>query len=143
MTRLTAKDAQGNWALKGVRWEDLRDGETITKELWERIYGALWRLMEYEDTGLDPDEVEELNDFSRSQVGKTMKKIAEEREKTRWILVGERLPEKEYETVIAVDKDNYYFVAVYNQKFGFRTKDIGGDTENIIAWRPLPETYRP
>lgn len=63
MTRLTAKDAQGNWALKGVRWEDLRDGETITKELWERIYGALWRLMKYEDTGLEPNEVEEVKEM--------------------------------------------------------------------------------
>ena len=60
MIRLTVKDAQGNWALKGVRWEDLREGKVITKEMRERLYGALWKLIQYENIGLEPDEVEGL-----------------------------------------------------------------------------------
>ena len=40
MTRLTVKDTQGNWALKGVRWEELREGKVITKEMRERLFGA-------------------------------------------------------------------------------------------------------
>ena len=63
MTRLTVKDAQGNWALKGVRWEELRKGQVITEELRERLYGALWKLMKYEDTGLEPNEVEEVKEM--------------------------------------------------------------------------------
>lgn len=62
MNRLTVKDAQGNWALKGVRWEDLREGKVITREMRERLYGALWKLMKYEDTGLEPAEVEEVKE---------------------------------------------------------------------------------
>ena len=168
MTRLTVKDAQGNWALKGVRWEDLREGKTITKEMWERLYGALWKLMEYEDTGLEPDEVEELNDFSRNQTGKIMKKIAEEQEKTRWIPVGERLPE-EHPSIFANLKgtaawNNAMFeklsdevdITIENEKGEVRTTHahtIDGVWKNdflrfypgcrVIAWRPLPDPYRP
>ena len=54
MKRLTQKDEQGNWSLRGVLWESLHEGRVITKELQERLYGALWKLMEYEDTGLTP-----------------------------------------------------------------------------------------
>lgn len=32
MQRLTEKDELGNWCLKGVRWEQLRAGQVITKE---------------------------------------------------------------------------------------------------------------
>lgn len=63
MNRLTEKDLQGNWCLKGVPWESLHAGQMITKELRQKIYGALWKLMEYEDTGLSPEEVEEVNKF--------------------------------------------------------------------------------
>lgn len=76
MKRLTQKDEQGNWCLKGVSWEQLHEGQVITKSLRERLYGALWKLMEYEDTGLTPEEIERL------------------KEQHRWIPVKERLPEK-------------------------------------------------
>lgn len=59
-----------------------------------------------------------------------------------WIPVEERLPEHDYETVLCVDAVDYYFVAVYTKKDGFRTEDFGADYENIIAWQPLPEPYR-
>lgn len=73
MKRLTQKDEQGNWCLKGVSWEQLHEGQVITKPLRERLYGALWKLMEYEDTGLTPEEIERL------------------KEQHRWIPVEERL----------------------------------------------------
>lgn len=60
--RLTQKDAQGNWSLKDVRWSDLCAGRTITREVSEKLYGALWKLMEYEDTGLTPEQVQELKE---------------------------------------------------------------------------------
>ncbi|MDB8710379.1 DUF551 domain-containing protein [Mediterraneibacter gnavus] len=59
-----------------------------------------------------------------------------------WILVSKKLPERDYETVLCVDADDYYFVAVYTKEDGFRTEDFGADYENIIAWQPLPELYR-
>ena len=45
MNRLTEKDDQGNWRLKGIRWEQLHEGQVITGELRKKLYGALWKLM--------------------------------------------------------------------------------------------------
>lgn len=50
MGRLTIKDEQGNWALKGVKWNQLHVGETITQQVQEKIYGALAKLKDYEDS---------------------------------------------------------------------------------------------
>ena len=58
--RLTKKDESGNWALKGVKWEQLLTGKQITNELWEKLYGALWKLMEYEDTGMSPEDIQRI-----------------------------------------------------------------------------------
>lgn len=59
-----------------------------------------------------------------------------------WIPVSEKLPERDYETVLCVDEDDYYFVAVYTKEDRFKTEDFGADYENIIAWQLLPELYR-
>ena len=60
--RLTEKDEQGNWAVRGLRWEELRAGKTITEEMHDKLYGCLWKLMEYEDTGLDPEQAGRIKD---------------------------------------------------------------------------------
>ena len=44
MSRLTETDSQGNWALSGVAWKSLYAGQIITDGMWEKIYGALWKL---------------------------------------------------------------------------------------------------
>lgn len=62
MNRLTKKDAQGNWALRVVNWWQLYAGQTITREVQEKLYGALHKLLDYEETGLNPDEVESLKE---------------------------------------------------------------------------------
>ena len=138
MERLTQKDEQGNWSLKAVPWERLREGQVITKELWERLYGALWKLMEYEDTGLSPEEVEQL------------------KENQRWIPVEERLPKEDDLVLVAVNgiynhitfsdaielgefcSDGTWFIDGY--------PDIDGypywDNPNIAAWMPLPRPYQ-
>lgn len=67
MSRLTETDSQGNWALSGVAWKSLYAGQIITDGMWEKLYGALWKLMEYENTGFSPDQipdVEDLHDIS-------------------------------------------------------------------------------
>ena len=68
---LIQKDSQGNWCLKGVPWHMLRSGNILDDKTWERLYGALWRLMEYEDTGLDPEQVRELAERDRAVKPKT------------------------------------------------------------------------
>ncbi len=57
MSRLTEKDSNGSWALKGIPWKSLSEGQIITKDISTRIYGALCKLKDYEDTGLSPEDV--------------------------------------------------------------------------------------
>lgn len=60
MSNLIEKDDLGNWAVKGLPWNKLYVGQVITREVHEKLYGCLWKLMEYEDTGLTPEQVENL-----------------------------------------------------------------------------------
>lgn len=57
MVRLTEKSKTGLWHLRGVSWEQLREGHRITKTENEKIYGALCKLKDYEDSGMNPDQV--------------------------------------------------------------------------------------
>lgn len=67
MGRLTKNDDQGNWCLKGVPWKDLYTGSVITQELSEKLYGALRKLLEYEKSGLDPEDLERLDELYREK----------------------------------------------------------------------------
>ena len=58
-----------------------------------------------------------------------------------WISVQEP-PKKDYTAVFAVDKHDYYFVAVYDKEHGYRTNDVGADVDNIVAYC-LFNPYRP
>ncbi|WP_287493443.1 hypothetical protein [Sellimonas sp.] len=58
-----------------------------------------------------------------------------------WISVDEP-PKKDYIAVFAVDKHDYYFVAVYDKEHGYRTNDVGADVDNIVAYC-LFNLYRP
>ena len=58
-----------------------------------------------------------------------------------WI-PAEEPPKKDYTTVFAVDKHDYYFVAVYDKEHGYRTNDVGADVDNIVAYC-LFNPYRP
>ena len=140
MKRLTQKDEQGNWSLRGVLWESLHEGRVITKELQERLYGALWKLMEYEDTGLTPEQVEDVNDFNKSQVGHLLKKLSEEQRKHEWIPVEEQLPE-----------DGTYLCTLDGELCGIDEAFTGmcgiengkwDEEGSVVAWMYLPEPYR-
>ncbi len=60
MGRLIQRDDLGNWSLKGVAWKSLFVGRVITRKVHDRIYGALCKLMEYEDTGYSPENIEHI-----------------------------------------------------------------------------------
>lgn len=107
MGRLIEKDDQGNWCFKGVRWEQLREGQVITKEVSERLYGALCKLKDYEDTGCSPDDVERLNDFTQSEAVKLVQKLNAEEKKHRWIPVEERLPEEDKWVQVVVKRHRW------------------------------------
>lgn len=92
--------------------------------------------------------LEEIDIKIAGSMGKKREGLLEARDVIRkrmndgWIPVEERLPEKEYYTALCLTDKNHYCVAVYNEEYGFRTGDIDVEGE-IIAWRPLPEPYRP
>lgn len=52
MKRITWKTPDGRWGVKGIPWD----------EIDRRLQGALWRLKDYEETGLSPDEVERMKE---------------------------------------------------------------------------------
>ncbi len=57
---LTEVDKNGNWTVHGIRWNELHVGQVITEELCANLYGALSKLRDYEESGLQPAEVENL-----------------------------------------------------------------------------------
>jgi len=54
-SRLTQKDKQGNWCVKGLLWKELEPGTSITRKTQEKLYGCLHKLMKYEEAGLSPE----------------------------------------------------------------------------------------
>ena len=62
MGKLIERDDLGNWGVKGLPWNQLHIGCVISKEIHDKLYGCLWKLMEYESTGLAPQQVEKLQE---------------------------------------------------------------------------------
>ena len=151
MSRLTIKDEQG-WGVKGMPWSSLYPGSTITLDIWDKLYDIIRKLMEYEDAGLDPDQVSEMDKLYLEKC----REVNELKEKAKsendgWIPVEIRLP----------DPDEYVLVSFENSSIpmiGWYTVDdddsgtfrIGGKEESFVqhdlfvnAWMPLPESYKP
>lgn len=88
-----------------------------------------------------------LEDFPREEILEYLKMIQEAselKEKTRWIPVTEKLPEKECDCLVTV-RDRYTEVVSCSYYPDMRSKwflDGGGDAKNVIAWMPLPEPYK-
>ena len=149
MNRLTEKDNQGNWSLKGVKWEQLHEGATLTEELWRKLYGALWKLMEYEDTGMNPDDVVRLNDFNQCSTGQAMKELAKERAKHRWIRPEERLPKDDTLVLVQITGkadhvkfNNAIQMGSYYPAEGWLIDGHFDFEGEVVAWQPLPEPYK-
>lgn len=111
MGRLIEKDDLGNWCLKGVRWEQLRAGQVITKEVSERLYGALCKLKDYEDTGCNPGDVEGFIELG----GNLVKIVAEYVKKYRWIPVEERLPEEDEYVLMSFENFSLPMIGRYEK----------------------------
>lgn len=130
MYKLTRKDEQGNWCLKGVPWENLNAGKIITKEVSEKLYGALWKLMEYEDTDLSPEDVDGRN-------------------LARWIPVKERFPtENEYRVTCSAHSSKpflrrleiAYITDTTEYQFGYYDgykwiDKCNKNIPNVVAWK--------
>ncbi len=147
--RLTQKNEQGNWWVKGLLWKDLNIGTPITKKTQEKLYGCLYKLMKYEETGLSPDEVERLNTFDGSQAVKATIALQKERRKHRWIPVEEKLPDGGY---ILMSFENFPIPLIgrYEEDGEGGAFYVGDYEESCVsqelmvnAWRPVPEPYLP
>ena len=97
--RLTVKTLSGALKLRGMTRKQLNAGKKITDEVHQKLYRALWRLAEFEDTGLNPDEVKNLIFLVQNQSAQTLVKLQESRERMqktkelcKWISVEEKLP---------------------------------------------------
>lgn len=141
MKRLTEVDGKGNWCIAGVEWGNVKGN----------LYGALCKLKDYEDTGLSPVEVAELNTFDGSQAVKATAKLQEEQRKHRWIPVLERLP-KEKINPITDDYFEYNVTFCCDGKYDTRHYKFGDGhwwnsgtcmDEYVIAWQPLLVPYQP
>lgn len=60
MVRMIEKEASGKWQVRGIPWKSLRAGQTITEEMSQKIYGCFCKLKDYEDIGLNPDQIQSL-----------------------------------------------------------------------------------
>lgn len=52
MSKLIYQEPNGNWGVKGVPWAEIPDG----------LYGALYKLKDYEETGINPAQARTLTD---------------------------------------------------------------------------------
>lgn len=147
MKRLTERDKKGSWALKGVDWQQLHIGQPITKELQQKLHGALFKLMQYENTELSPEQVENL------------------REENEWIPVGAAMP-REHDSIFRKFKGtDKWSPAMFEKisgdvlvtiefedgtgkvvegrtldgKWGTKLSSMGGI---VTAWKPFPESYK-
>ena len=122
MGRLTWKNEQGSWGLRDVPWENMTAGVVLDERTRQRLYGALCKLRDYEDTGLEPAEV------------------TEEREAHRWIPVEERLPDKRGRYLVTAESAGYRFCMLGHYNGPDWTEERSD--QRFIAWMPLPEPYR-
>ena len=123
---------------KEITIESRNVGILIAKEVLDKLqfFGGqrtgreLWndkpREVQDEDIASFNRDIEWLRDFIRRMDG-------------GWIPVEERLPENNYD-VLATTFDGDVICAWYNMA---SKKWFGYEEEDIIAWRPLPEPYRP
>lgn len=147
MMRLTEKDDLGYWFLKGLEWGQLREGQVITKDVAQKLYGALCKLKDYEDTKCSPEDVETLIEFGNDSI----RIIAKYVKKCRWIPVSEMLPDKGdefYPMNLVTVENGEICLGVYrwdDRKWWTRPEEGNvnyGTERKVLAWMPFPEPYR-
>lgn len=89
MERLTQYDDQGNLILKGIRWDQLRVGSTITKDVEQVICEAVHKLNGYELVGEVYEPMKKLVELNKEQNRLAFEEFEARR---KWIPVGKRLP---------------------------------------------------
>lgn len=97
------------------------------------------RLSEYEDTGLTPDQIRQIDILYVEKC----REVAELRKAQGWIPVEERLPINDEGAVEVTVRSGYRAVGYYDQyREEWRTLDEDGILD-VIAWKESSEPYRP
>lgn len=148
MERLTERKNEEIWKSKGLHWTKLHVGMPMTEELMQLLHRAMYKLMHYEDTGLTPDQIREFDKLYLAkceEVNQLKAELAAERQKTRWIPVEEKLPDKYTEVLVAFEDGFNGVVAWYSEtnKIWWNANTERHIEAKIIAWQPLPEPYQP
>lgn len=148
MMRLTEKDDLGHWFLKGLEWGQLREGKVITKAVAQKLYGALCKLKDYEDTGCSPGDVEGFIELG----GNLVKIVAKYVKKCRWIPVEEKLPEEDEYVLMSFENFTLPIIGRYEKDNDGGGAWYAGDADGcdtcssqdlfVNAWLPLPKPYR-
>lgn len=123
----------------------------VSKDTLRQIIRQLYsELAAYEDTGLEPEEVDKLakdwNDLC-TIVGEcggidALRELAEAQERTRWIPVTERLPEdpvKKYIVFVPHPHGNIVDVGRYLGADGWVLEGWYLTQSSVTHWMPLPE----
>lgn len=146
MDRLTEKDVCGHWRLKGLPWKNLYEGTPITRETYEALYGALCKLLDYEETGLTPEEIEMR---TYCTIGTPCEFQSSEIRKDGWIPVEERLPEDNKPVLIFAESttissgtitmvgachNGFWFIQNGEDTLGFPVREY-----KVNYWSHLPE----
>lgn len=147
MNRLTENYGKGAWGLKGVLWKDIFGG-VITSSVRMELNIALFRLKEYEDTGLTPDQIREMDQLYREKC----EELAALKKQNSWIPVEEKLPETDAYILLSFANCSDPLIGRYevheDGSGAFYLDDCDGvDTcaANdlfVDAWMPLPEADR-
>ena len=127
MKRLTDFDpAEKRWKVRGT------DGQFISWEnVQKELVGALYKLKDYEETGLSPEQVENL------------------KAEKEWIPVSESVPADPCENVLVYVKqgrcgnrhfDGAYEIGYYEDGYGWGLEHYRDAEElRITHWMPFPE----
>lgn len=157
MNRLTYKNPNGTWGMN--------NGYDMSKVPSE-LYGALYKLKDYEETGLSPEQIIQLDEIyleKCEEINKLKKEIKEKEEeftidtnvrnKDGWISVEERLPDNNgpvlcwVKSTTIASGETYIIGSCSNKCWFLQTYEIGHhhfpvkDYE-VAAWQPLPEPYK-
>lgn len=147
MKRLTELDENGNIRVRAFNIENVESGNW--KVMINAMYELQKRLYAYEETGLSPEQIKNLNEFERSQFVTLLKELAAERAKHHWILPEMKLPESG--DLVLVTVSGHFGGMIFQDALELAVYDpvvrwiVDGYPEwgepEVKAWMHLPEAY--
>lgn len=129
MERLTHERANG---IKSGYWSPSKKQDLID------------RLAEYEDTGLTPDQIREI-DRLYSEKCREVAELQKAAEYDRWIPVEERLPDEYGKYTVTAVENGIRHVTRMDYRARTKTWEKAGTRTywKVIAWRQREKPYRP